>query len=1275
MKLFNEFFNLYKVNKTLKFSLKPLGKTQENIKENGLLKEDEKRSKDYAEAKKIIDEYHKDHIAKKLSEFKGFDLEDLENFKSYLSKVRNDKSARKKLEELKDKLRSQIHKATYDKKLFDEDLIQKLLPQWLKEHPEQTKKFSGPQDVIKEFSRWTTYFTGFHENRKNVYTKEDHSTSIGYRLIHDNLPKFIDNINSYAKAKEHGIDFSIVEQQFGVKLEKVFSLDYFNKCLTQKGIDNYNQVLGGKNKQGNIKEKGVNEILNEFAQKNKDIVNVVKKCKMEPLYKQILSDRNILSFKLEAIDNDKELCEILSTFSIDKQNNLIIKNEDNVSIDIRKELDDTMEALKNADKKCIYIKNEAIRSISNDIFESWHTIRDCMQHYAGTHVFPVKEGGKVTKKLQDQRDKYLKQSYFSIDEVHEALSSYFNEHQDELENNKDNYINEPLLRYFDKNSKNALKEIQGLYTNIENILQKYQNEDSQKLKSKKEHIDKIKNYLDAVLNFNRLLKQFYIDLQRVKDAQGFEKDQEFYSEFDPLFKTTDQIVPIYNKVRNYLTKKLFSTDKYKLNFQNSTLADGWDKNKEKDNTCVILLKDKKYFLGIMNHDKDSKKIFDNIPPCDNKEHYKKMEYKQISDASKDIQNIIKIDGKFERKTKNLDSLKKEHIPDIFRIKKQETYKTTNTKFNKNDLNKFIDYYKEAAQQYWDWCNFSFYDSDEYESFKLFTDHVNKQGYKLVFKNVAKEYIDKCIEEGKLYLFEIYSKDFSTKTRGNPNLQTIYWKALFESQNLNNVVYKLDGQAELFYRKASIKYNNKIKKEGHHANDPKKKQKYPIIKDKRYAVDTYLFHVPITCNFQPKNLKKLNDRVNEKIVNNPNVKIIGIDRGERHLAYYSIIDSNGKIIDQDSLNKIKHQPSKASKKIQPPVNYQLLLDKKEKEREQARQSWDKIENIKDLKTGYLSQVVHKITKLMIEHNAIVVFEDLNFGFKRGRFRIEKQVYQKLEKALIDKLNYLIFKDKKNDELGGTYKALQLTEKFDSFKKLGKQTQTGAIFYVPAYHTSKVCPETGFVNLIYPKYESIATAKRFFNRFDKICYNPDENYFEFYINYENFEGKAKECHIKEWIVCSYGKRLKNSKNKDHNWETKEIDITKNLTNLFSKYNIDYVGGKCLKNDIGRQTEKDFFKELVELLKLTLKMRNSRINSKEDYLISPVQNNKGEFFDSRKANNNQPKDADANGAYHIALKGLCTIKNMDKSTQSIKVKPVSNEKWYEFIQTRNNKKSAVA
>ena len=100
-----------------------------------------------------------------------------------------------------------------------------------------------------------------------------------------------------------------------------------------------------------------------------------------------------------------------------------------------------------------------------------------------------------------------------------------------------------------------------------------------------------------------------------------------------------------------------------------------------------------------------------------------------------------------------------------------------------------------------------------------------------------------------------------------------------------------------------------------------------------------------------------------------------------------------------------------------VDYQKLLDTKEKERDKARKNWTSVENIKELKEGYISQVVHKICELVVKYDAVIAMEDLNFGFKRGRFPVEKQVYQKFENMLISKLNLLIDKKADPTEDGG------------------------------------------------------------------------------------------------------------------------------------------------------------------------------------------------------------------------------------------------------------------
>ena len=107
-------------------------------------------------------------------------------------------------------------------------------------------------------------------------------------------------------------------------------------------------------------------------------------------------------------------------------------------------------------------------------------------------------------------------------------------------------------------------------------------------------------------------------------------------------------------------------------------------------------------------------------------------------------------------------------------------------------------------------------------------------------------------------------------------------------------------------------------------------------------------------------------------------IIGIDRGERHLLYLTVIDLNGIIVEQYSLNEIINEFNG-----KPYItDYHQLLDNKEKERNLAKKDWQTIENIKELKEGYLSQVINRISNLMIKYNAIIVLEDLNSGFKRG-----------------------------------------------------------------------------------------------------------------------------------------------------------------------------------------------------------------------------------------------------------------------------------------------------
>ena len=349
-----------------------------------------------------------------------------------------------------------------------------------------------------------------------------------------------------------------------------------------------------------------------------------------------------------------------------------------------------------------------------------------------------------------------------------------------------------------------------------------------------------------------------------------------------------------------MTSKPYSEEKIKVNFDNSTLLAGWDLNKEVDNTCTLLRKDGNYYLAIIN--KQHNRVLQQEYLVAEGDCYEKMVYKQLGQISQQLPRIA-FSSLWQQKIK---------IPEeILRIKKTESFKT-----DKDDLQKLIAFYKFFLSQHEEWNSFfniHFSNKPHYNNLAEFYSEVDSLFYSLSFTNVSVSYINQLVEEGKLYLFQIYNKDFSPYSKGTPNMHTLYWKMLFDERNLADVVYKLNGGAEVFFRKHSIN----IDKPTHPANHPiankntqnKKKESvfaYDLIKDRRYTVDKFQLHVPITVNYKAIGLNNINPVVNAYLKDSKATQIIGIDRGERHLLYLSLIDLKGNIVEQYSLNEIVNE---------------------------------------------------------------------------------------------------------------------------------------------------------------------------------------------------------------------------------------------------------------------------------------------------------------------------------------------------------------------------------
>ena len=1274
--------NGYSRSITLRNRLVPVGKTEENINHFRLLENDKKRADSYQEVKNIIDDYHCSFIQDVLSNanfewgplYDEFDLYQSKNDKAEKAKIKPD------LQKLQSLMRTKVvKKLTSDerfKKLFAKELLSELLPEIIKSADPTT--ISNKEEALKAFDKFSTYFTGFHENRKNLYSEEEKSTAISYRIVNENFPKFYSNVKLFEKLeKEFPSIISDTEESLktilnGKKLKDIFNPDAFNECLTQTGIDFYNTIIGGvSGEAGTQKIQGLNEKINLTRQKLPDTEKNKLRGKMVVLFKQILSDRETASFIPVGFENNEEVYESIKTFKKEVVDEVIkLSNETFVSPN-------------DYNISEIFVPAKNLTAFSLSIFGHWSILSE------GLFYLEEEKNKKALTETQIEKlRKEIAKKDYSLSELQEAYEKYCERNDEQVCITVKKYFSLMELQQVENTKEKAdvmlLSKLNTAYAKIDF-------EEQKNLQQEKNAATPIKEFLDEVQNLYHYLK--------LVDYRGEEeKDTSFYSKLDEIIEKLEGITALYNKVRNFVTKKPGEVKKFKLNFDCPTLANGWDENKESGNDAILLRKENKYYLGIFNP-KDKPKF--SKEECSEDNCYEKMIYKLLPGPNKMLPKVF-----FSTKGQETFLPPKDLL-----LGYEEGKHKKGDAFDKDFMKKLIDWDKNAlnVHEAWKHFDFKFSPTESYKDMSDFYKEVELQGYKITFQKISSSKIDSLVDSGKLFLFQIYNKDFAEKSSGKKNLHTLYWENLFSEENLKDICLKLNGEAELFYRPANenikiVKHekgsvlvnrtttdeksipeeiyqeiyqfkNNMISEISNEAKELLdsgtvvcKEAKHEITKDKHFTEATYLFHCPITMNFKAPEItgRKFNDRVLEVLKANPDVKIIGLDRGERHLIYLSLINQKGEIELQKTLNLVEQVRNDKTVK----VNYQEKLVQKEGDRDKARKNWQTIGNIKELKEGYLSNIIHEIAELMVKNNAIVVMEDLNFGFKRGRFAVERQVYQKFENMLIEKLNYLVFKDKAVTEPGGVLNAYQLTDKSANVSDVYKQC--GWLFYIPAAYTSKIDPKTGFANLFNTSgLTNVEKKKEFFDKFEGIRYDSKEDCFVFSVDYSKLGNNAD--YLKKWEIYTRGERIAYNRKENKNFT---VNPTENLKKKFDEFGINWHNEEnfidSLQTVQAEKTNASFFDELLRSFNSTLQMRNSIPNSEIDYLISPVKAEDGTFFDSREQlalgkNAKLPIDADANGAYHIALKGLYLLQNDFNRNEKGVIQNISNADWFRFVQEK--------
>jgi CRISPR-associated protein Cpf1 len=154
------------------------------------------------------------------------------------------------------------------------------------------------------------------------------------------------------------------------------------------------------------------------------------------------------------------------------------------------------------------------------------------------------------------------------------------------------------------------------------------------------------------------------------------------------------------------------------------------------------------------------------------------------------------------------------------------------------------------------------------------------------------------------------------------------------------------------------------------------------------------------------------------------------------------------------------------------------------------------------------------------------------------------------------------------------------------------------------------------------------------------------------------------IKKYKVVIKGERIRwDNINKKNSY----FDLEDMVNDLFLKYKVDQ--NKNISDQIrSGEYDSDFYKSLFFIINLALQLRNSDSEKEIDYLICPACG-----FHSKDGFQNNIYNADANGAYNIARKGIMIlnkIKEFKKKNNNLeKLKwsdlIVKNEEWDKFTQ----------
>lgn len=1226
---FDTMKQLFPVTKTLAFRLVPVGATRPNL--DDVIEDGRDLERKYEILKVAADRVHKDFIESTLSGFRlkyvpdGNNDSVFEYADIFYDKALSAKDKEPLLEEIAVNLRKQVGDAFAVRPFDSQDtMLRALASRKLVKDILVTAKLSQEEEAARmDMERFTSYMRPYFETRDRMYDPRQKGNTIPVRIVDDNLPIHLANVAKFAALPDSIID-ALGDEQFYKDFIKsnmdaltphdVFTVSYGALLSSQAAIDAYNTIIGGVSEDHQTRVKGLNERIKEYndhLKKDDHKLPLLKKLK-----KQILSDRITVSWRSRAFDDDAEVLEAMKV--------------------IREELTSMYGGLERdlrniPDKEITYIGAKALQSYSRSIYGSRGLAEEAV------------------KELLRQRNP--KSARMSENGYAEKINKMFKRLKDipvaNIEEGAKIAGIEPVMTledYITTNIKENLTVALANYAALDEAREAAPDEPlGQSADSGKQGAGRlVKEILDGINDAIRAAKAF-------SDGDGsLYTDTTFYDGVvNPLKEFTELFTPAYNSIRNYLTRKPYSTDKVRLSFWTPSLLSGWDIVKIRDARSVILREGDDLYLGILSP--KGKALFDGNAHLDNSSPMTMMQAKGLRDAFMTLPKVA-----FAASNAGL------YNPPAAVLKLRDSGKAV-AEYTPAEVAMMVDFYKHVAavNPAWKILGFKFKDTSAYKRLNDFFVDFDRQSYKNYYVGVSKEYIYNAVSAGDLYLFRITCQDMLKAHHGKDgDYKILLQQALSASPDS---LVRLQGGATIYFREASLE-----KKVTHPANVPiamknpintgrTRTLPYDLYKDRRYMEDRFAFHVPVIINpnADAYGEKSVNRKVQEMVKANPDMYVLGINRGERNLISIAVTDPFGNIVEQRNLNVFDN------------YDYQEALAVRERERRADRQDWNAVKKIKDLKTGYISRAVGEVVRMVKKYNCIVAMERLDTDFRYSRRAFERGVYEQFERAVIGKLGLLMDKDSA-DRVAG---ALQLSTPGKNVAERTKFPQSGIVFLMNPSWITMTDPYTGFVNRLDTRFISIEKAEEFIDRLDAFRHDAAKDRFVMTFTYAKAAPQKKSYDAQRvWNVETYGERIENTNDIPENpkgaLNSKAIDLTEAFKALFDAHGIVWETGDDILPQMKGQNTK-FWKEFFRLLRLTLKNTSWDAAAREFRVVGCTAKD-GRFYDSRWAPAGMPLDADVNAAWNLARKAHMAMKrirdNKDDKTVSIVIR---DEEWFKAVQ----------